>query len=45
MKNFLFVTAVMMAVCTSSNAQTLATDYKGTSNNNPILLALLPSKT
>ena len=30
------VTAVMMAVCTSSNAQTLATDYKGTSNNNPI---------
>ena len=32
----LFVTAVMMAVCLQSKAQTLAADYKGNSNNNPI---------
>ena len=32
----LFVTAVMMAVCSNMKAQTLATDYKGTGNNNPI---------
>ena len=36
MKKFLLITAVMMAICSPSKAQTLATDYKGTGNNNPI---------
>ena len=32
----LFLTAAIMATCIQTNAQTLARDYKGTSNNNPI---------
>ncbi len=36
MKKYLFVTAVMMAVCLQAEAQTLAPDYKGTGYNNPI---------
>ncbi len=36
MKHFLLITTVMMAVCSNMKAQTLATDYKGNSNNNPI---------
>ena len=36
MKHFLFITAVMMAVCSQSKAQTMATGYKGSANNNPI---------
>ena len=36
MRIHLFITAVMMAVCLPSKAQTLATDYKGTGYNNPI---------
>lgn len=32
----LLLTAAIMAVCLQTKAQTLATDYKGTSNNNPI---------
>lgn len=36
MKHFLLITTVMMAVCSNMKAQTLATDYKGTGNNNPI---------
>ena len=36
MKKYLFVTAVMMAVCSPSKAQTPAKDYKGTDHNNPI---------
>lgn len=36
MKNFLLITTVMMAVCSNMKAQTLAKDYKGTGNNNPI---------
>lgn len=36
MKNFLLITAVMMAVCSQTKAQTLATSYKGNANNNPV---------
>lgn len=36
MKHFLLITTVMMAVCSNMKAQTLAKDYKGTGNNNPI---------
>ena len=36
MKKYLFVTAVMMVVCSLSKAQTMATDFKGNGNNNPI---------
>ena len=37
MKKFLFITTVMMAVCLQSKAQTtMAADYKGSTNNNPI---------
>ena len=36
MKHFLFITAVMMAVCSQSKAQTMAPDFKGSGNNNPI---------
>ena len=36
MKKYLFITAVMMAVCSPSKAQTPAKDYKGTDHNNPI---------
>ena len=36
MKKFLFFTVIMMAVCSQSKAQTLATDYKGQAYNNPI---------
>lgn len=36
MKNFLLITTVMMAVCSPSKAQTMATGYKGSGNNNPI---------
>ena len=32
----LFMTAAFMAACIQTNAQTLASEYKGTSNNNPI---------
>lgn len=32
----LFMTAAVMAACIQTNAQTLASEYKGTSNNNPI---------
>ena len=32
----LFLSATMMATCIHLNAQTLAKDYKGTDNNNPI---------
>jgi len=32
----LFMTAALVATCIQLNAQTLASDYKGTSNNNPI---------
>ena len=32
----LFMTAAIMAACIQTDAQTLATEYKGTSNNNPI---------
>ena len=32
----LFMTAAFVAACIQTNAQTLATEYKGTSNNNPI---------
>jgi len=36
MKHFLLITTVMMAVCSNMKAQTLAKDYKGAGNNNPI---------
>ena len=36
MKKYLLITAVMMAVCSPSKAQTTATDFKGAGNNNPI---------
>lgn len=37
MKKYLFITAMMMAVCSLSKAQTtMAADYKGNENNNPI---------
>ena len=36
MKKFLFFSVIMMAVCSQSKAQTLATDYKGQAYNNPI---------
>jgi arabinoxylan arabinofuranohydrolase len=36
MKKYLLITAVMMAVCSPSKAQTMATGYKGSGNNNPI---------
>lgn len=36
MKKYLFITAVMMAVCSPSKAQTPAKDYKGTDHNNPV---------
>lgn len=32
----LFMTAAVMAACIQTNAQTLATEFKATSNNNPI---------
>ena len=32
----LFLTAAIMTACIQTNAQTLAPDYKGSSNNNPI---------
>lgn len=32
----LFMTAAVMAACIQANAQTLATEFKATSNNNPI---------
>ena len=32
----LFMTAAFMAACIQTNAQTLASEYKGTSNNTPI---------
>ena len=32
----LFMTAAIMAACIQADAQTLATEFKGTSNNNPI---------
>ena len=36
MNKTLFLTAAMVAVCTLTKAQTMATDYKGSGNNNPI---------
>ena len=36
MKTRLFMIVVIMATCIRMNAQTLADDYKGTSNSNPI---------
>lgn len=32
----LFLTAALIAACASTNAQSIATDYKGSSNNNPL---------
>ena len=32
----LFMTTAIMATCIQIDAQTLATEFKGTSNNNPI---------
>ena len=32
----LFLTAAIMTVCMQANAQTMAPDYKGNGNNNPI---------
>jgi arabinoxylan arabinofuranohydrolase len=32
----LFLTAALIAACASTNAQSIATDYKGSGNNNPL---------